>query len=432
MSGAVVTKMAIDKQRKRAGREEVTWGTHPSNGKSDKAPARGTRDAQRRETPGAMGPDDLNVGAMAPDDLKKLEQAAIMVQKQFRALLARRRMSELSSANEMALAAQEMKEAAIRRVRAVEQGRQAVERRMPGVFSCFLCCCCRTLGGINTMLTSDNTRDFALAVILGESFYTLIEELCDAGLSPMFAALTTFMNDPEALVLENPGNFLILIAGVEMRDNGLKYTTAVSAINDGAVVFDYGRILARMLTFVLIVYGAYMIFELLQKMKEFTKMLTGDANEDQEYLERKAREAAEKEELDRKEAKSILDFLYKPKPKSAVFLQQMAGLPSSVVVLTANPMMQVVKLSGVNLPPDLAARYRQQLSGGPLSKPFLPTMLAELSTKGYVIASQVENNYTLLRDKAQPAPPAPPAPPFSFPKVGFLHPFTPVSSAAPN
>ena len=102
----------------------------------------------------------------------------------------------------------------------------------------------------------------------------------------------------------------------------------------------------------------------------------------------------------------------------------------SVVVLTVNSVMHVVSVSACNLPEDLARRYLDGRLGV-----FLPTVLAELSTEGFVLitATQFQANmvYTLNRTPGVlPAPPRmprkppahrkPPAPPFKSEAVTVL------------
>ena len=136
------------------------------------------------------------------------------------------------------------KKNAIARVRRIEEKRQHVEKRL-GPFACFLCCCCRSMGGITDMLTNGNTREFALAVILGEGFAVLVESISVCLFSPFFATLTSLMTNPEAVVVKVPGDFVVLQQGAT---EDLEYASAIKAIEDGATVLDFGTLGTSILT----------------------------------------------------------------------------------------------------------------------------------------------------------------------------------------
>jgi len=398
---------------------------------------------------------------VAPVDEESTQRllAAVFIQKIARrkhaAVEVAQRLAELEARekyereNMAAMKAEDAQEAALERLRSAEKKRKHLEHKMPGPFACLLCCCCRSAGGIADMLLNDTTREFALAVILGDGFADLTSVVAITLLRPLFSLMIRFFSDPEGIALEFQGDFIIVTWGSE--GPGTVYSSALDAEDDGAIVMNGGVLLAGIITFVITLYGTYVIFkacssdrteppcvahalavallttkrriapQLLGKLKAFTETMT--SSEEKDAAESVAGGAGPNAVHPLKSngssgRKQLSRFEYKER------------VTSSAVVLTVNSVMHVVGVSACNLPQDLVRRYLDGRLGV-----FLPTVLAELSTEGFVLitATQFQANmvYTLNRTPGVlPAPPRmprkppahrkPPAPPFKSETVTVL------------
>ena len=191
------------------------------------------------------------------------DEAAILVQNRARDLLERKRQLAKETAADLlrgsGTAFDSFESAALSRVRRVELKRKAVEHRLPEPLSCLCCCCCRTFSGLGELLTKETTREFALAVILGESFYTLVETVANSCLNPVVDAILKLINEPEQVVFKTSHDFVVLVDGVggelgcDENNQTIVYQSASRAIECGATVVDFGTLRTGLVTFVLIV-----------------------------------------------------------------------------------------------------------------------------------------------------------------------------------
>jgi large-conductance mechanosensitive channel len=208
----------------------------------------------------------------ADEESKRRVLAAIRIQNAARRRRAVNEVSRLKAEieareeyereNMAAVAAQEAKERAIEKLRLAERKRKHVEKVLPGPFSCLLCCCCSCTGGIADMLLSDTTREFALAVILGEGFMDLTGGVAETLLTPLIGAIGTALANPDLITLDVQGDFVIIVAASEeARDAGETYSSAVAAEDAGAIVLKLGALITFVITFMVTIYGTYLIFK---------------------------------------------------------------------------------------------------------------------------------------------------------------------------
>jgi hypothetical protein len=79
--------------------------------------------------------------------------------------------------------------------------------------SCFrscVCCPCNSVNAIMDILSKDTTQEFALAVIIGEAFYELIQKFTTSTVTPTMRAMFT---DPSRWMVETVSGGILLTKG---------------------------------------------------------------------------------------------------------------------------------------------------------------------------------------------------------------------------
>mmetsp|Transcript_32572 Transcript_32572/g.68527 ORF Transcript_32572/g.68527 Transcript_32572/m.68527 type:complete len:391 (+) Transcript_32572:475-1647(+) len=117
------------------------------------------------------------------------------------------------------------------------------------------CCCCTTGVGLTRMLMSERTREFAMAVVVGESFYVMVQGITTNLIAPCFYAMPPLTLNH--WYFEFGSGYMTLTTGSN-RDGA--YGSADAARSDGALVIDARLLLDDVLAFVFTMITLYWVF----------------------------------------------------------------------------------------------------------------------------------------------------------------------------
>ena len=127
------------------------------------------------------------------------------------------------------------------------------------------CCMCSSIGGVLTLMRSENTREFALAVVIGNAFERYVATISEFVITPMFHAATDVFisaKPPTRGFVNGVAGGFMLMGGsyyTELMQNGTVelwsgepyYLTNDAARDDGAKVIDTSKLINGTLSFVL-------------------------------------------------------------------------------------------------------------------------------------------------------------------------------------
>ena len=77
--------------------------------------------------------------------------------------------------------------------------------KYPVPVQCLLCCCCWTGSGLREMLTQENTIEYALGFILGESFGRIIQSIVTELVTPVFNVARVLLRGSDIVVHTGSG-----------------------------------------------------------------------------------------------------------------------------------------------------------------------------------------------------------------------------------
>ena len=138
-------------------------------------------------------------------------------------------------------------------------------RRAISSVMCVACCCPRSVHGLLNMLRDDRTREFALAVIIGETFRTFVDGVCAYLIIPIGYAIFS----PRSWDVKCIGSCegLLLVSGGYDWDPAsnsslvLQYRSSEEAVADGALVLRLKLLIKAFVTFVLTLMTTYWFFD---------------------------------------------------------------------------------------------------------------------------------------------------------------------------
>ena len=145
---------------------------------------------------------------------------------------------------------------------------------LPGTL---ICCCCRSFGGVMALMRHENTREFALAVVIGNAFESFIDAFSDDIVMPLFQACPGVTNQGWAfgaipggafLLVGGPGKYCVQIPNgtwpfnCEFYDpfGPVRYATLNEADADGAIYINAGHFVGQIISFILKLLNIYWFF----------------------------------------------------------------------------------------------------------------------------------------------------------------------------
>ena len=161
---------------------------------------------------------------------------------------------------------------------ATEWGQKAKKLTVSGV-TCFVCCCPRSILGLVDMMRSETTREFALAVIIGETFMTFIEAICTDLIVPCCYALVRPQDWDLGCVAGCEG--IVLVPGPLEWDDALNTTTYPNYLSpeaaalQGALVLQLRPLLKAFISFALTLLTTYWFFAWLDHSAQVQKSMAG-------------------------------------------------------------------------------------------------------------------------------------------------------------
>ena len=107
-----------------------------------------------------------------------------------------------------------------------------------------LYCPCDSINGVLDIVSDPNTRDFALAFIIGEAFGALISDFVESTVTPL---LRSAFSSPDKWIVKFISGGLLLAKGGVYDDYDASapnatepnYASVLEATDDGALVLDY-------------------------------------------------------------------------------------------------------------------------------------------------------------------------------------------------
>ena len=135
--------------------------------------------------------------------------------------------------------------------------------KYPVPVQCLLCCCCWTGSGLREMLTQENTIEYALGFILGESFGRIIQSIVTELVTPVFNVARVLLRGSDIVVHTGSGWLCVEEAD---RDNSTAPLSAEAAALTGCEVINYKAVYEVMLTFVLVMISTYWVISWLRKV----------------------------------------------------------------------------------------------------------------------------------------------------------------------
>jgi large-conductance mechanosensitive channel len=188
-------------------------------------------------------------------------------------------------------------------------------------FKC-LCCVCTSFGGVLMLMRSENTREFALAVVIGNVFERYCNNVADYVVGPLvrwfvppFNEWTwnsmAFIRGMEALQLSggqlysNPADARVVAARAGSMESAYK-DEMVNGINDpiaaaqadGAIIIQIQNIIDSSIGFVITLLNIYWFFNCIATTERLEKAVKGAYSKGKEVAEKAAREAAKTAQLD--------------------------------------------------------------------------------------------------------------------------------------
>ena len=137
-----------------------------------------------------------------------------------------------------------------------------------GPFYKVLCCCCWTAKGLRDLLTTDASREFALAFIIGEAFGAWIESLANNFVGPLIQTIPGLTLCCWNLVATSS---YILLAGGANFDAQNPYPSAELALQDGARAISWVALLNDSLQFLITMLATYWLFSILERLAQQKK-----------------------------------------------------------------------------------------------------------------------------------------------------------------
>lgn len=188
-------------------------------------------------------------------------------------------------------------------------------------FKC-LCCVCTSFGGVLMLMRSQNTREFALAVVIGNVFERYCNNVADYVVGPLvrwfvppFTEWTwnsmAFIRGMEALQLSggqlysNPADARVVAARAGSMESAYK-DEMVNGVNDpiaaaqadGAIIIQIQNIIDSSIGFVITLLNIYWFFNCIATTERLEKAVKGAYSKGKEVAEKAVREAAKRAQLD--------------------------------------------------------------------------------------------------------------------------------------
>ena len=141
-------------------------------------------------------------------------------------------------------------------------------QRCPAPLRCVACCCCWTFTGLRSLLTNENTVEFALAFIIGEAFGAWLESIVSNLVAPLVTAMPPFSLSGWRIAFGH--GYVLLVMGDQtndMNEDNL-YSSATTAVDAGAKVFAWLALWTDTLTFLITMIAVYWTFNLLEKFQK--------------------------------------------------------------------------------------------------------------------------------------------------------------------
>lgn len=124
---------------------------------------------------------------------------------------------------------------------------------MKKIISSCLCCLCITLHGLKLMLTDKQILNYGIAVVIGQSFGSLISSLIKDIITPLLFSISSITNN-NSKIQTGPGWIIF----TNVSDN-TKYISASSAINSGIQVIQYNIFLSELFNFMMSLMTVYWV-----------------------------------------------------------------------------------------------------------------------------------------------------------------------------
>jgi len=124
------------------------------------------------------------------------------------------------------------------------------------------------------ILSKDTTQEFALAVIIGEAFYELIQKFTTSTVTPTMRAMFT---DPSRWMVETVSGGILLTKGARydnLPDNAtvVLYASVEEAVTDGAWVLDTKLLMDASITFIFSLLAVHWLFSALERVTEIRQL----------------------------------------------------------------------------------------------------------------------------------------------------------------
>jgi len=155
--------------------------------------------------------------------------------------------------------------------------------------SCFqstLCCLCISFNGVFDILAQDNTREFALAVIIGEAFNQLIVVLVESTVTPLLQTL--FSNPADWQMAFISGG--VVLTTERVNGSVVEYKSVEEAALSGVKVFDFQSLMNAIFTFTFSMLAVYWLFCILKRVIEIKERAASHVHKIQDAAQKKLRE----------------------------------------------------------------------------------------------------------------------------------------------
>jgi len=256
---------------------------------------------------------------------------------------------------------------------------------------CLACCCCTTTIGVRDLLVGENTREFATAVVIGESFYSMVQALTAEIIAPLIYSCPPFTISN--WYFETGNLYIVLVEGDNRPKVG--YGSAGAARADGALVVDIHGALDDVLTLIFTLLTLYWIFRLIDAFAKRPTKVEEAASEQSDPISpstrghchsRFARPTLSSGSLDAQFRRVKATYLLLYLGADGLEVERIAGhgLPEAFQEKYSNLLIT-----------GLDARNMERQAGDSLQ--FTPALLEDLSTYGFVVVSQTERIMTLMR-----------------------------------